>query len=227
MGRNAESRSPGCETMDMLEEISIAVIDGDGDKVAQLVTDTLTQGTDAIRVFNDGLSRGIKVVGEQFGRGDLFLFDLVRAAEAMKQGMGILEPKLARQETRAVVLGTFLIGTVAGDIHDIGKNIVSVMLRVAGFELVDLGVDVQHKTFVEKVHEAKPDILGLSALMSPTLPEQKKVLDALIKGGLRDQVKVMIGGAVATEEWADEIGADSYAPDAVSAVAKAKELLAP
>jgi len=212
--------------VDILKQISETLIDGDRDKTAHLTREALTQGIDPATVFNDGLSKGIGVVGERFGKGELFLFDLMRAAEAMKAAMHMLEPQLLGQKKQMITLGRFLIGTVAGDIHDIGKNIVSVMLRVAGFEVTDLGVDVKPQTFVGNTREAKADILGLSALMTPTLLEQKKVIDALVETGLRDQVKVMIGGAVVTGTWAREIGADSYAADAFTGVANARKLMA-
>lgn len=212
--------------MSVLKEISEAVIEGEKEKASQLTKEALKHGVDPVSIFNDGLSKGIGIVGERFGKGELFLFDLMRGAEAMKACMIDLEPEMTRQKKQIDTLGRFLIGTVAGDIHDIGKNIVSVMLRVAGFEVTDLGTDVKSERFVEKAHEVKADILGLSALMTPTLPEQKKVIDSLAKSASRDRVKVMVGGAVATERWAREIGADSYAGDAVTGVAQAKELMA-
>jgi methanogenic corrinoid protein MtbC1 len=159
-----------------------------------------------------------------FGRREAFLPELVIAGEAMKAGLAILEPELWAGQARSH-WGTFLIGTVAGDIHDIGKVIVSALLIADGFEVIDLGVDVPTATFVAAVRRYQPVILGLSALLSTTIPMQGEVIKALEQAGLRDEVKVMIGGAAVTPAWADQIGADAYAKDAVEAVKLAKQLL--
>lgn len=182
-------------------------------------------GVDPLRAIEDGLAQGIREVGDKFDKGEIFLPELVMAAEAMKSALEVLEPKLKRKKKERRTLGRVLLGTVEGDIHNIGKTIVAAMLTANGFEVIDVGVDVPTERFVEKVRELKPDILGLSALLTTTLPAQGAVIETLKKEGLRRTLKVIIGGAPASKEWAEKIGADGYGANAVEAVEVAKKLL--
>lgn len=182
-------------------------------------------GVDPLRAIEDGLAQGIREVGDKFDKGEIFLPELVMAAEAMKSALEVLEPELKRKKKERKTLGRVLLGTVEGDIHNIGKTIVAAMLTANGFEVVDVGVDVPTERFVEKVRELKPDILGLSALLTTTLPAQGAVIETLKKEGLRRTLKVIIGGAPASKEWAEKIGADGYGANAVEAVEVAKKLL--
>src|SRR5207253_1932273 len=165
----------------------------------------------------------LEEVGARFERGDFFVPEMLIAARAMQGALDILRPLLA--ETGARQVGTYVMGTVKGDVHDIGKNLVNIMLEGAGFEVIDLGVQVAPEKFVEKIQEHKPDIVGFSAFLTTTMPMFKANLNALEKAGLRDQVIVMVGGAPVTQEYADVVGADGYAADASTAVVRAKELL--
>ena len=209
----------------LLEALTAAVLAYDVTRVEALTRQVVREGVDPLRALEDGLGRGLRHVGTLFGRREAFLPELVIAGEAMKLGLAILEPELRAGQTVGLRRGTFLIGTVAGDIHDIGKVIVSALLIADGFHVIDLGVDVPTATFVDAVQQHRPAILGLSALLSTTIPMQGEVIEALQEAGLRDQVKVMIGGAAVTPAWADQIGADAYAKDAVEAVQLAKHLL--
>lgn len=182
-------------------------------------------GVDPLRAIEDGLAQGIREVGDKFDKGEIFLPELVMAAEAMKSALEVLEPELKRKKKERKTLGRVLLGTVEGDIHNIGKTIVAAMLTANGFEVIDVGVDVPTERFVEKVRELKPDILGLSALLTTTLPAQGAVIETLKKEGLRPTLKVIIGGAPASKEWAEKIGADGYGANAVEAVEVAKKLL--
>jgi 5-methyltetrahydrofolate--homocysteine methyltransferase len=168
----------------------------------------------------------MRELGEKFQRMEIFLVDLMLAADAMKAGVSVLNRRLSELSEKPVKAGTFVIGTVKGDLHDIGKNIVATMLSVAGFEVIDLGVDVSNSTFAEAVERYRPDILGLSALMTTTRPMQKDVIEYLKALELRDKCKILVGGGSVTKEYAEEIGADGYAPDAASAVEVAKKLVA-
>ena len=180
---------------------------------------------DPVEAIEEGLGRGVSIVGGRFETGEAFLVELVMAGEAMKAGTEVLMEEIRKRGLSVKKLGSVVIGTVSGDLHDIGKNIVVSMLEAAGFEVIDLGVDVSADAFVDRVRETEPDVLGMSALLSTTAPEQEKVIEALRKAGLRDKVKVIIGGAAASESWGNRINADAYATDAVEAVTKIKSLL--
>jgi len=182
-------------------------------------------GVDPLKAIEEGLAQGIREVGNKFGKGEIFLPELVMAAEAMKKALEVLEPELKRKKKERKTLGRVLLGTVAGDIHSIGKTIVAAMLTANGFEVYDLGEDVPTERFVEKVRELKPDLLGLSALLTTTLPAQEVVIETLKREGLRKTLKVIIGGAPASKEWAEKIGADGYGANAVEAVQVSKKLL--
>ncbi|MFQ5821634.1 MAG: corrinoid protein [Candidatus Heimdallarchaeota archaeon] len=202
-----------------------AVILGDAKRTKELTMRYLNYGMDPLTILEDGLARGVRIVGEKFESGEYFLPDLVMGAEAMKAGITMLEPELRRTQQQVKSEGRIVIGTVAGDIHDIGKNIVIAMLAAAGFEVHDLGVDVPVDQFIEAIRNLEPDIVGISVLLRIAMPEQQKLIKALNQEELRDQVKVLVGGAPVTPEWAKEIGADAYGDNAVSAVAEAKRLM--
>jgi 5-methyltetrahydrofolate--homocysteine methyltransferase len=209
--------------MEKIEALAQSVIKGDIDAAVGYTQGALDQGIDVQEIISKGLIAAMDVVGERFSKGQLFVPQMLRAAKTMQECMKLLEPLL--KEGDVVSKGKVLIGTVRGDLHDIGKNLVAMMLEGAGFVVTDLGVDVTPETFVQKTQEVEPDILALSALLSTTMPAMPQTIEALQKAGLRDSCKVMIGGAPVTAKYAQEIGADSYAPDAGSAVGEAKKLL--
>ena len=202
-----------------------SVIDGEPDQVEKLAREALSLGIDPLDAINKGFVPGVHFVGEQFGAGEMFLPDLVMAGEAMKMAASVLEPEMKKRGSQRENLGTVVLGTVKGDIHEIGKTLVMTMLSASGFQVHDLGVDVPAERFVAKVREVNADLVGLSALLTTTMPGQRVVIEALTKAGLRAHVKVMVGGAPVTRRWAEEIGADGYAKDAMSAVALAVSLM--
>ncbi len=200
----------------VLEDIASKLYAGDADEVASLVQKALDQDMKPEEILSGGLIAGMDEVGKDFKAGDLFVPEVLIAARAMHAGMGVLRPLLAESDMPSA--GKYLIGTVQGDLHDIGKNLVKMMIEGAGFETVDLGTDVQPQAFVEAVREHQPEIVGMSALLTTTMVNMKATIEALEEAGLRDSVKIMIGGAPVTAAYAEEIGADAYAPDAASAV---------
>jgi len=206
-----------------LSKVRDALVNGKADEVRDMVKKALDEGQEVEKILNEGLIAGMNVVGEKFKRNEFYVPEMLIAARAMKAGMEVLRPILVQKDVKP--LGTVVLGTVRGDLHDIGKNLVGMMLEGAGFEIVDLGVDVSPEKFVQTVKEKKAQIVGLSALLTTTMPSMKDVIKALEEEGIRNKVKVMIGGAPVTQSYADEIGADGYAPDAASAADKAKELV--
>ena len=208
-----------------VKRLAEAVVEGDAEKSEETAKKTVELGLDPLQVLDEGIIKPLREIGDRFGRGEIFLTDLVMSAEAAKVAMEVLVAEIKRRGREVGYLGRVVLGTVAGDIHDIGKNIVGALLSVEGFEVIDLGADVPTEKFVEKVRELKPNILGLSALLTVTMPVQREVIEALKEAGLRDTVKVMVGGAPVTAEWAEEIGADAYGADAIDAVKKAKKLI--
>jgi len=212
-------------TNEMVKQLAQAVIDGDIDKSKDLTTSMVSNGISPTAILNEGLTKGLMVVGERFGNGDAFLTDLMLSAEAMKTGLQVVEPELRKAHVERAYVGTVVIGTVEGDIHDIGKTIVATMFEVSGFKVIDLGCDVKSQIFLEKISESKANILGLSALLSTTMGKQQETIKSLEAKGVRSSVKVMVGGAPVTPEWAKQIGADDTAPDAMLAVTRAKSLI--
>jgi 5-methyltetrahydrofolate--homocysteine methyltransferase len=190
-----------------------------------LTRQALAAGLEPLAILNQGLMPGMQVVGEKFASGEYFLPHLVVAASGMQGAMALLEPALRARQQAVQKAGTVVIGTVRGDIHEIGKSLVATMLSASGFQVVDLGVDVPTEAFVAKVQETQADIVGLSALLTTTMAVQREVIEALKAAGLRERVRVMVGGAPVNQEWAEAIGADGYAEDAVGAVELAKRLL--
>jgi len=211
--------------LDVLNRLSNSVIEGNSEAARRAATDALKTNLDPLEAIENGLAKGLREVGGRFERGEMFLMQLIMSGEAMKAGLQVLKPEILKQKKQLTGSGTVLIGTVEGDIHDIGKSIVNAMLTAEGFDVIDLGVDVPDQVFVEKTKEIKPHILGLSALMTTTRTKQKDVIEALKRSELRDVAKVMVGGATITPEWAEEIGADAYGEDAVDAARKAKGLI--
>ena len=202
-----------------------SVIDGDAAIAAALAQEALANGVPPLDAIENGFVPGLSHVGEQFGLGELFLPDMMLAARAMQKAVAILEPEMARQSATRKVVGRVVIGTVKGDIHEIGKNLVGMMLSTSGFEVHDLGVDVAPARFVEAAREHNADIIGVSALLTTTMAGQRTVVEALDAAGMRPRVKVIVGGAPASESWASDIGADGYSEDAIGAVALARRLL--
>ena len=208
----------------MLKELKRAVLEGDEERAAELTRSVLEEGIEPARILNEGLVPAMDVVGREYEEGERYIPEMLISAEAMKAAMEVLRPKLV--ETGAKPRGKVVIGTVEGDLHDIGKNLVAMMLEGAGFEVIDLGTEVTAEQFVQAVEEHNPDIVGMSALLTTTMVHMPEVIEALKKAGLRDdKVKVIVGGAPITQEYADKIGADGYAPDAASAVELAKRLV--
>lgn len=201
-----------------------ALYAGKVDEVAALTKEALEEGHSAQEVLDQGLLAGMDRVGKDFKADILFLPEVLIAAKAMHAGMDMLRPLLSESDRTA--LGTFVIGTVKGDLHDVGKNLVAMMLTGAGIEVIDLGIDVPHEKFAAAIEEHQPRIVGMSALLTTTMREMKTAIEALEEAGLRDKVKVMIGGAPVTQAYSEEIGADGYASDAVSAVDLAGESVA-
>lgn len=197
----------------------------DSDKFVEMIRKTVDEGHDPLEVVN-ALTQVLKEIGRKFEDGEIFLVHLVVAGEAARRATAeILEPLLKKSKEKTTVLGKVLIGTVAGDIHDIGKNIVAMMLFTSGFEVHDIGKDIPAEEFVNKTRDLGVDIVALSALLTTTLPAQRDVIEALKKAGLKEKVKVIVGGAPATAKWAEEAGADGYGEDAIEAVKIAKKLL--
>jgi corrinoid protein of di/trimethylamine methyltransferase len=209
----------------LFEDMAKAVIDGLPDKARELAEEAIRAGIEPLEAIDLGFKPGMDVVGEGFARGDLFIPDLMMSGEAMKAAIATLEPELMKRKQERKVLGKVVIGTVQGDIHEIGKTLVATMLSANGFEVHDLGVDVSAQQFLEKVREVDADVVGLSALLTTTILNQETVILTLKEAGLRDQVKVIIGGVPASPEWAEEIGADGYAENATEAVEVVKQLV--
>lgn len=209
----------------IFEKMQLSILEGEPELSRELAEKAVNSGISPLECLNNGFLKGIEEVGKLYAKGDYFLPELVASAEAMKSALELLDPILKEQKTERKVLGKVVIGTVLDDIHDIGKSIVASMLVANGYEVYDLGVNVKASDFIDKVQEVKADVLGLSALLTTTMPQQKLVIEELQKSGIRDKVKVIVGGAPVTQSWAQEIGADGFAEDAIGAVALLKNLL--
>lgn len=210
--------------MAVLEALAEAVIAGNAPQAKTLTEQALAEGIDPGRVISDGLVLGMAEVGERFKRNDYYIPEVLLAARAMKTSLGLLQPLLGASSFEPV--GTIVVGTVKGDLHDIGKNLVAMMLEGASFKVVDLGVDVSPEQFIAAVQEHKAQLIGLSALLTTTMVNMRGTIQAIEAAGLRDRVRVLVGGAPVTQRWADEIGADGFAADAASGVDVARQLLA-
>jgi 5-methyltetrahydrofolate--homocysteine methyltransferase len=213
----------GEEEMELLQKISEELQKGNYEEIPKLVQEALNANIPPSKILSDGLVAGMDVVGEKFRRDEFFMPEVLISARAMQAGMNILRPKLI--ETGVKLAGKIVLGTVKGDLHDIGKNLVGMLMEGAGFQVIDLGIDVPSERFVEAVKMNRPNILGLSSLLTTTMPKMKEVIESLVEAGVRGRVKVMVGGAPVTEKFAKDVGADAYAPEAASAVEKARELI--
>ncbi len=209
--------------MDLLNELKSSIVNGDPQAARELTEKALQGGLEFEKILNEVLIPGIHEVGEKFGRGEMYLPELLVSAMAMKGALEVLKPLRSAPGTKTV--GKALIATVKGDLHDIGKNLVGMMLAGAGFEVVDLGIDVPSAQVVEAAQDGRVRLVCLSSLLTTTMPAMQEVIEGLQRAGIRKRVKVMVGGAPLTQKFADEIGADGYAPDAPSAVKKADEIL--
>ena len=209
--------------MTIFEKIADEVQKGKSESVEALVTEAVSQKIPADTIMNDGLVAGMNIVGEKFKNNECFIPEVLVSAKAMTFGLGILKPLLAEKNVKP--LGRAVIGTIQGDLHDIGKNIVGMLLQGAGFEIIDLGADVHVGQFVESAKNENADLVGMSALLTTTMVNMKTVMDRLKEAGIRENVKVIIGGAPITQAYADQIGADGYASDAATGVDIAKKLL--
>ncbi len=211
-------------TEEILKQLSNAIVEGETELAVDLTRQALAAGIEPMAIIDQGLIPGMEIVGEKFSCGDYFLPNLIISANGMQDAMKLLEPELRARQQERKVAGKVVIGTVHGDIHEIGKSLVATMLSANGFQVYDLGVDVPVATFIAKVRETGANLLGLSALLTTTMVVQREIVQALKDAGLRNQVKVMVGGAPVTRSWAEQIGADGYAEDAIGAVALAKQL---
>ena len=209
---------------EILSIISSTIIDGKKDDIVQLTQQALDKGLKATEIVDNGLMKGMEVVGARFKSGDMFVPEVMRCARTMLNAMEILDPILA--ETGAKMVGKVLLGTVKGDLHDIGKNLVGMMCRGAGFQVQDLGIDVQPEAFVKAVKKFQPDVLGMSALLTTTMRTMGDTIKALEEAGVRETVKIMVGGAPVTQAFADNIGANGYAANAPAAADLAKKFAA-
>jgi len=210
---------------DLLEQMKGSIIEGNKEKAEQLAREAIGQGLDLNEVINKGYVPGIQEVGRLWEEGEYFLPELLTSAECMKSAMSILEPELIKSGDKRITEGKIIIGTVEGDIHDIGKNLVAAMLTANGFEVIDLGADVPLNMFIDKAVQENANIICLSALLTTTMIGQKKVVDMLKTRSLKEKIKVMVGGAPVTKEWAERIGADGYGENAMEAVKIAKALI--
>jgi corrinoid protein of di/trimethylamine methyltransferase len=210
---------------DLYKKMAQAVVDGDTDAAASLAEGALELGVDPLEAINKGFTVGMDVVGELYSTGEYFLPDLILGGEAMKAALAVLEPALRAGGQQRKVLGRVVLGTVKGDIHEIGKALVGSMLAAHGFEVFDVGIDVESDVFVAKAREHNADIVALSALLTTTMLRQRDVIEHLAEAGLRERVKVMVGGCPVTQSWAEQIGAEGFAEDAAGAVVVAKRLL--
>lgn len=209
----------------LFQQLSDSLIAGDPESCEVLTKKGIAEGIAPLLIIERGLIPGMNIVGEKFSSGEYFLPDLIIAANGMKKAMALLEPELLAREEQFESAGVVVLGTVQGDIHEIGKSLVGTMLTANGFTVHDLGADVPIEIFLSKIKETHADILGMSALLTTTMTVQRDVIKAIVEGGLRNQIKIMVGGAPVTRAWADQIGADGYAEDAMGAVKIAHQLM--
>ena len=197
------------------DEIKKSVFEGQVEKTRNLATSMVQSGENPLSIINDGLIAGMNEVGERFKAGDMFVPEVIMSAKAMSAGVEAVKPFIKGDEIKAP--GVVVIGTVKGDLHDIGKNLVCMILESAGFKVIDIGVDNSAEQFIEAVKEHQPQIVGMSALLTTTMPAMKETIDAFIEAGIRDTIKIIVGGAPVSRQYAEEIGADGYGDDAISA----------
>jgi len=209
----------------LLEQIQQAFLDLEDDRTLQIVQEAIRKGIDPLAILDQGLSPGMRTIGDRFQKLEIFLPELILGANIFAEAMKWIEPIISKRGIERKVEGRVVIGTVKGDVHNIGKDIVAMLLRTAGFQVYDLGVDVEVSRFIEKAQEVKAEIIGLSSLLTSTMPIQKDLIDILKEKGIRDQYLVIVGGGPVTQKWADEIGADGYAITAEEAVRLAGDLM--
>jgi corrinoid protein of di/trimethylamine methyltransferase len=214
----------GEQIMDIFERVYTAIVSRDRDETVALAKEIVEKGIDPVQAIEKGFKRGMEKIGDLFADLEIFIPDMIAAADIMNEGIDILRPVL-KLESDEMGTGKILLGTIQGDVHEIGKNIVKVLLEGAGFEVIDLGRDVNVLTFIDRYQELKPDIIGISALMTTTMVNIPRVIENLKTMGLRERVKIMVGGAPVLPEWAEEIGADGYGNSAKEAVQVAKRLM--
>ncbi len=211
---------------ELFQAMTRSIIDGDAEQSERLARQAVEQGIPPLEAVNQGFIPGVNTIGERFSCGEAFLPELVMAGDAMKAAMGILEAEMTRSGVSRESAGTVIVATVEGDIHDIGKTLVGIMLSISGFKVIDLGSSVPTAKLLEAARSQQPDVIGLSALLTTTMVHQRDVIEALDDMGLHGPIKVMVGGAPVTREWADGIGADGFSEDAVGAVELARTLVA-
>ncbi len=220
-----EKREFDFESKNALNEVRQAVFEGSSETIQKTIRNLLKQGFDAELILQEGMIDVMDVVGAKFSSGEMFIPEMLLAAKAMETGVEVLKSDLVKGSRNSKKTGKILLGTVFGDLHDIGKNLVGIMLRGVGFELIDLGINVSVSEFIKQIKKEQPDIIALSALLATTIPQMKQVIDTLSETGLRDTVKVIIGGAPVTQKYANQIGADGYAENAGDAATLAKQLI--
>lgn len=213
------------DNKEILNKLATAVVDGDGGQSSKGASEALANGLDPLEAVEQGLSKGMDAIGAEFERGDVFLPELLMATEAFNTAMEILQPEIEVQQKQLATLGTVLVSTVKGDVHNIGKNIVATVLGINGFKVVDIGVDNSTLDIIQEAQKARADIVALSSLMTTTMPAQKEVIEVLKEMNLREQFQVMVGGGPVTQDWGDEIRADGYGQSAIQAVETAKTLM--
>ena len=211
---------------EILENLSSAIVEGDGEKARKSAQEALQNKMDPLKAVDEGLSKGMAIVGERFEKGDAFLPELLMAADSFSAAMEVLKPEIEAQKKQLTRAGTVVIGTVKSDVHNIGKNIVATVLETNGFEVIDIGIDNPSLKFIEEAQKAKADVIALSSLMTTTMPGQKEVIETLKDLKVRDKFFVIVGGGPVSQEWADKIGADGYGSSAVQAVGLVKNLMA-
>lgn len=209
--------------IEILKDINTAVLNGKHTEIEALVKGAIAENVDLNEIIDDSMIAAMDIVGQKFSTGEIFIPEMLVSAVTMKKGLEIIKPLLKSE--KAEYKGTILMGTVKGDLHDIGKNLVIMVLEGAGFNVIDLGVDVSDGKFIEQIERVKPDILGLSALLTTTMPEMRKVIEAVEKKGLRNSVKIMVGGAPIDAQFAEKIGSDGYGKDAPEAVQLARSFI--
>ena len=210
----------------IFEDLKNAIVELDDEKAVKGAKDMLAQGIDPLEGIEKGLSPGMQIIGDKFDRMEVYLPELIRAGNTFNAAMKILEPEIAKGGKAKKSSGTVVLGTVSGDIHKIGKDILAMLMKVRGFDVHNLGEDVSMSTFINKAVEVSADIIGMSSLLTTTMPGQKEVIDLLTEKGIRDRFIVMVGGGPVSQEWAQEIGADGYAETAEQAIVLAEELIA-
>lgn len=213
------------EKHEIMENLTAAIVDGDQDRARENAMEALRAKIDPLEAVGQGLSKGMAIVGERFERGEAYLPELLMAADTFSAAMEVLRPEMEAQKKEVAKEGTVLLGTVKGDVHNIGKNIVATVFGIHGFLVVDMGVDISSLNFIEEAEKVKADVIALSSLMTTTMPGQREVIEMLKEMNLRDKYFVIVGGGPVSQEWADEIGADGYGKSAVEAVNLAKRLL--